>query len=522
LVAETSAKVSIVVEHVSKAFGETQALSDCSFSARGGEIHAIVGENGSGKSTLAKILSGIILPDHGVVRVFGRWPKSPVDARKLGIATIFQEVLVADEGSVLDNLYVGSDRYGISYHGKTERREAASQLLKRLTLIEVDLNGRVGDLPLNIKQWIVIARALLTNPKVLILDESSAALDLDATNRLHDEMRRLREAGASVIIVTHRIAELVKITDRATILRDGHVAGELAKDEINEHNLLTLMTPPTRMERLASRGDAEAPRRSVGEGVLSVKRLQAQLGAAPFDFELGRGEIVGVAGLDGQGQDNFVRCAAGLGFAFTGDVEAATPVGKRSVRSLDDAEVAAICYVSGDRKREGIFPNLSIFENLAMALYRRNSGPLIGWLNKPIVRKLYQAEVKRFSIKTGSSANKITSLSGGNQQKVLIGRAFARNPAVIVLNDPARGVDLGTKVELYDELRRYAAAGGSVLYLSSEIEEFLGFADRVAVFHKGTIFRVLSGEDVAEDKMLAAMFGHTAPISFDAPETQRS
>jgi len=513
--AERNLGEAIVVERVSKAFGETRALSDCSFLARGGEIHAIVGENGSGKSTLAKILSGVILPDNGDVRIFGKWLRSPVEARKSGVATIFQEILVADEASVLDNLYVGSDGYGFSFRGKTARRQAAKQLLERLTLVDLDLDGRVGELPLNLKQWIVIARALLTNPRVLILDESSAALDLDATNRLHDEMRRLRDAGASVIIVTHRIAELVKITDRATILRDGHVVGELAKGEINEHNLLTLMTPPARMQRLTARTEAEPTRRSLGEVVLSGRGLRAQVDAAPFDFELRKGEIVGVAGLDGQGQDNFVRRAAGLGVALAGEIEAATPLGQRKVRSLPEAESAAICYVSGDRKREGIFPNLSIFENFAMALYRGYSGPLLGWLNKSATRQAYLAEVNRFSIKTGSSANRITSLSGGNQQKVLIARAFARSPAVIVLNDPARGVDLGTKVELYEGLRRYAAGGGAVLYLSSEIEEFLGFADRVAVFHKGAVFRVLGGEDVTEDKMLAAMFGQTGPVTFD-------
>ena len=175
---ETGFDAAVVVDHVSKAFGETQALSDCSFRARAGEIHAIVGENGSGKSTLAKTFSGVIEPDHGDVRIFGQWPKSPVEARRLGIATIFQEVLVADDASVLDNLYVGSDGFWFSSQGKAEREQKASDLLRRLTLTHIDLDTRVGDLTLNLKQWIVIGRALLTNPKVLILDESSAALDL--------------------------------------------------------------------------------------------------------------------------------------------------------------------------------------------------------------------------------------------------------------------------------------------------------------------------------------------------------
>jgi ribose transport system ATP-binding protein len=509
----------IVVDRVSKAFGETRALVDCTFRAQGGEIHAIVGENGSGKSTLAKIMSGVIWPDKGEIRVVGRSPRSPVEARRLGIATIFQEVLVADELTVLENLFVGSDVYGITLKGDSARRHAAATILRRLTLIDVDLDASVGPLPLALKQWIVIARALLTNPKILILDESSAALDLDATNRLHDEMRRLRVQGTCVVLVTHRIAELIKISDRATVLRDGSVAGVLEKSEINERSLLTAMTAATRMQRLAE-VDKTIARRPIGETIIRARDIETRAGATPFNFELRKGEIVGVAGLDGQGQQIFVRAVAGIDRDLRGEFEAATAFGQKVVKSLSDAEVAGISYVSGDRKREGIFPNLSIFENFGLALFKK-SGGLMGWLNRQRVREAYEKEVKRFSIKIGSSANRITSLSGGNQQKVLIGRAFAQSPSLIVLDDPARGVDLGTKVELYDELRQYSASGGAVLYLSSEIEEFLGFADRVIVFHRGTLFRDLSGEDLTEQKMLAAMFGHDAPVTFDDTDMGR-
>jgi ribose transport system ATP-binding protein len=506
----------IVIDKVSKAFGETLALNDCSFRAERGEIHAIVGENGSGKSTLAKIMSGVIFPDRGSVQILSRPPRSPVDARGLGVATIFQEILVADEASVLDNLFVGSDSYGFST-SSTSRRTAAQALLRRLTLTDVDLDARVGGLPLNLKQWVVIARALLTDPKILILDESSAALDLDATNRLHAEMLRLRSQGSCVVIVTHRIAELIKIADRATILRDGHVVGVLGKSEITEHNLLTMMTPPARTRNAASK-EAVPAVRTLGEVVLRAKGLRARVDASPFDLELRQGEIVGVAGLDGQGQDNFVRRVAGIGVSLGGAIEARREDGWMSISGLEHADAAAISYVSGDRKREGIFPNLSVFENLGIALYKRQRGPVLGWLRMEPVHRAYESEVRRFSIKIGNPWNRITSLSGGNQQKVLIGRAFAKAPSVIVLNDPARGVDLGTKVDLYDELRRYAAGGGAVLYLSSEIEEFLDFADRVMVFHKGTVFSILEGNsEVTEERMLAAMFGHRGPVSFGEP-----
>jgi ribose transport system ATP-binding protein len=512
----TAADLGVVVEHVSKAFGETRALSDCSLRARTGEIHAIVGENGSGKSTLAKILSGVIHADHGTVSVFGVTPKTPWQARRLGIATIFQEILVASEATVTDNLFVGSDGFVQSSVSSSQKREIAADLMQRFALANVNPDAVAGSLPLNIKQWLVIARALLTRPRLLILDESSAALDLDATNRLHVELRRLRDDGSAIIIVTHRIAELIRITNRATVLRDGHAIGELAAADINEHNLLTMMTPPARLHQIEKLQRDHTPRKHTSQEAMAVSGLRVKVGGPSFDLALWRGEILGVTGLDGQGQDNLIRLVSGIGLGLGGSVTVTTDeTGPQQLKSLSDAESLGVSYVSGDRKREGIFPNLSIFENLAIALYRTASGP-IGWLTNSAVAA-YAAEVKRFSIKAPNRNALITSLSGGNQQKILLGRAFARSAKIIVLNDPARGIDLGTKTELYDELRKFVAGGGTVIYLSSEIEEFLGFADRVAVFRDGAIFRVLEGEDVNEETMLAAMFGHVGPVVFDNP-----
>jgi ABC-type sugar transport system ATPase subunit len=502
----------IVVEGVSKAFGETRALNDCSLQARIGEIHAIVGENGSGKSTLAKILSGVIRADTGSVSIFGATPRNPWEARRLGIATIFQEILVANEASVVDNLFVGSDAFLKSSPSRPERRKIAAELVRRLALVDIDPDSTVGNLPLNIKQWLVIGRALLTRPKVLILDESSAALDLDATNRLHLELRRLRDEGAAVIMVTHRIAELIRISDRATILRDGHVVGELAASEISERRLLSMMTPPSRMLQIGKLQHSHPAASDKAAPVLAANSLRLKVGSPTCDISIAQGEILGVTGLDGQGQDHFVRLLAGIGINLGGSVTALDGEGPQQIRSLSDARRLGVAYVSGDRKRDGIFPNLSIFENLAISLYRTMSGPL-GWLKD--VSPAYAREVRRFSIKAPNPNALITSLSGGNQQKVLLGRAFASSANIIVLNDPARGVDLGTKSELYDELRRFAGTGGSVVYLSSEIEEFLGFADRVAVFREGAIFRVLEAQDINEEAMLAAMFGHVGPVVFD-------
>lgn len=243
----------ISLSDIHMSFGETRALEGASLQADLGEIHAIVGENGSGKSTLAKIMSGVILPDSGEIDILGVRPTRPSDAIAAGISTIYQEIFVAEDLSIWENIFAGVDGLWRKRCRTSEKKALARDVLKRLAEVDIDPDTPVSDLPLNLKQWIVIARAILQKPRVLIFDESSAALDLDATNRLHLEMLALREAGSCIILVTHRIAELVKITDRATVLRDGKTVGRLEKGEVTEDRLLQLMSADTRHNALGSR-----------------------------------------------------------------------------------------------------------------------------------------------------------------------------------------------------------------------------------------------------------------------------
>ncbi len=506
----------VLLRDIHKRFGETVALKGCSLTIRPGEVHAIVGENGSGKSTLAKILSGVVLPDSGKISIFGQSPKHPIAARKLGVATIFQEVLVADPLSVAENIFVGADSLWSQGKSQAEKKAISRELLQRFTGEDIDPEMLVRTLPLSIRQWIVIARALVSDPRLLILDESSAALDLDATARLHTEIRKLRDRGCCVVIVTHRIAELIRITDHATVLRDGAVIGELAGEEITEANLLGLMSPNRGVLDAPVQAMAPAEQRAFGPRLLSVSGLSVVDAAPAFDFELRAGQIVGVTGLDGQGQGDFLRIASGLKPAAAGRVEIEGAGAGRRVVGLRDAVDGGMAFISGDRAREGIFPNLSIFENFSVPLYRSRSGKL-GWIDRAALALDFAAEVARLSVKMGAWSNRITSLSGGNQQKVLIGRALAAKPRILVLDDPARGVDVGTKRELYAELKAFAAEGGAVIYLSSEIEEFFDFADRVLVFRGGGLFRTIPSERIAEHSLLAAMFGHeeSEGLSFD-------
>jgi ribose transport system ATP-binding protein len=318
--------------------------------------------------------------------------------------------------------------------------------------------------------------------------------------------------------VTHRLLELTTFADRATVLRDGVDVGVLAGEEITEERLIELMTGvdddsgSAHKRTFAPVSDHELVPILVAENVVAVT------GTEPSSFMLHAGEIVGFAGLEGQGQAEFLKGLTGVSRFLEGTPYAHLDGTSRPVSNLAEAESAGVSYISGDRRREGIFPNMSIFENFAMPLYRgHRRGPFI---SRGSVGRLFRRMAETLKLRSGVSSNFIGSLSGGNQQKVLIGRELAREPNVVALNDPARGVDIGTKRELYVQLDKLAASGTGVIYLSSEIDELIGLCDRVAVFRDGRLFGWLAGKQIANDRVLAAMFGHLES-GFDVDEAWR-
>jgi len=502
----------IYVQDVHKYFGVTKALNGVNFSANFGEIHAIVGGNGCGKSTLAKVMSGVLPIDKGKVSVLGHTPTSPVMAREMGIATVFQEVMIAEEASVVDNLFVGSDSFWYKNLTQREKVLKAQELMEDLAGEYIDPYTQVFNLSLPIKAWITIGRAFLReNTKLLILDESSAALDFDSTERLFKKMRELRDSGVAVFIVTHRIAELIRISDKATVMRDGKDVGVLEKKDLNEKNLLSLMTGKTES---GEKSTSVAVQTKTDKVVMRAENLVVWPESKPVNFEVRRGEIVGVTGLDGNGQDDFVKILAGVQESHGGTTEV-LDVNNKFVKynSLMDAKNNGISFVSGDRKKEGILPNLSIYENLVVPLYRTTSkAGWLGFVNWLELNGIYEWEVERLSIKTGPKDNLIGSLSGGNQQKVMIARSLATHPKILVLNDPARGIDVSTKRDLYTHLRNFVEEGNTVIFLSSELEEFIGLCPKVIVFRHGTIFDIFENEKVNGDTLLEGMFGQTPGI----------
>ena len=502
----------IYVQDVHKYFGVTRALNGVNFNANFGEIHAIVGGNGCGKSTLAKAMSGVLPVDKGKVSILGQTPTSPVMARNMGIATVFQEVMIAEESSVVDNLFVGSDDFWYKNLTQREKVLKAQEIMEDLVGEYVDPYTQAFNLSLPIKAWITIARAFLRdNTKVLILDESSAALDFDSTERLFKKMRELRDKGVAIFIVTHRIAELVRISDKATVMRDGKDVGVLEKKDLNEKNLIGLMTG---REETGEKSTSVAMQTKTDKVVMRAENLVVWPESKPVNFEVKKGEIVGITGLDGNGQDDFVKILAGVQQSHGGTTEILDINEKFSkYSSLEDAKKNGISFVSGDRKKEGILPNLSIYENLVVPLYKKTSkAGFLGFINWMELNGIFDWEVERLNIKTGPSDNLIGSLSGGNQQKVMIARSFAQHPKVLILNDPARGIDISTKRDLYVHLRKYVEEGNTVVFLSSELEEFIGLCPKVIVFRNGTIFDIFENDKINADTLLEGMFGQTAGV----------
>ena len=510
----------IYVQDAHKSFGVTKALNGVNFKANFGEIHAIVGGNGCGKSTLAKVISGVLPLDKGKVSILGQSPASPIEAQKVGISTVFQEVMIAEEATVYENLFIGYDGFFGKKLTHRDKVEKAASIMLELAGEFVDPYTIASQLSLGMKAWITIGRAFLRNPKVLILDESSAALDFDSTERLFAKMRDLKSQGAAIFIVTHRIAELVRISDRATVMRDGLDVGVLAGEEITEKNLLSLMTGDKKIST-ANEIKSTPPSSKSEEVVLSAKDLKVWEEGSLINFDLPKGEILGITGLDGQGQDNFVKALAGIESPLEGDVYIKqskeeieiTKKEYKRVENLIDAKKNGIAYVSGDRKKEGIFPNMSIYENMVIPLYKgkqaKTSGGFLGFIKWGELNGIFDWEVERLSIKTGPKSNLITSLSGGNQQKVMIARAFTTTPKILILNDPARGIDVGAKRDLYKHLRNFVNDGGTVVFLSSELEEFIGLCHRVVVFRNGSVFETVEKEDIEPNTILEGMFGHT-------------
>jgi ABC-type sugar transport system ATPase subunit len=501
-------EVVLRVQHLAKAFGPTQALRDLSLELRRGEVLSVMGENASGKSTLVKILSGVHRPDAGTIEFGGRpLPPlhSPRQAQAVGIATVFQEILVVPQQPVLTNIWLGSD--GLLRHRlPLEQRRARGHTALAELIDNPELQAPVGTMPLSDRQAVCLARALVREPQVLILDEATSTLDVATRDRLFHVIRRLRAAGTGILFISHRMEEVEEIADRVTIVRSGEDVATLQRGEADARRMVALMTG-TKEARQVLRQVPDAAARVRDEVVLRVSGVRLHRQAAPIEAEIRAGELLGVAGLEGHGQDRFLRVLAGVP-PVAGEVAYLTDGQAKTLRSPADALASGIAYVPKDRRGEGIFETRSILDNFQVATLETDRK--LGLLRRSMTERRFDRYAELMRIKTGHRSNAITSLSGGTQQKVLIARWLATDPRVLLLNDPTRGVDMGTKSDIYEVLTDAASRGIAVVMLSTEVGELVELMDRVLVFREGELHRELNRGQFSHARLVASYFGRDA------------
>ena len=463
---------------ISRNFGIVQALSDVSLGIAEGEVHAIIGENGAGKSTLMNIFCGKLQPTAGELARLGEKINfhSPIDAQKAGVGIAPQEVSLVPNLSVYENILLGAQRtHGARIDWKVTRQIAIDHLHSVDDTIDSDVPVRT--LSKAQQQLVQIARAAATEAKILIFDEPTAALTYRETGKLFSYIHNFRNAGGSVFYISHRLGEILELSDRISVLRDGALVAELdpkttTKDEMVNHMVGREVTRTVGTAR---------PELSSAETVLKVENLSRTGEFEDVSFDLHKGEILGVSGLVGAGRTEVAKCIFGLTQKTAGKIEIFGM--EHNIRSPADAIVHGLVYLPEERKQEGIFPLLSIAENMAMPSLDRFGGLL--QMRLPDMMKEVHGFVERLKIKIGNPKDRITSLSGGNQQKVIIGRWLMKNSKILIMDEPTRGIDVNAKFEIKRELRRFTENGLSIIFISSEIEEVIDVSDRILVMHEG-------------------------------------
>jgi ABC-type sugar transport system ATPase subunit len=477
---------------ISKSFGGIDALVDASFEVRPGEVHALLGENGAGKSTLVKILVGAHRRDAGVVR----WHGDPVeirsfaDAERLGIRLIYQKLNVIDNLTVARNLILGREKSMAGVIDLAEGRRRAASCLAALG-IELDLEAQAGSLRVAEKQLLEIARALSGEVHLLIMDEPTASLGDQEVSRLFTLVRTLRDQGMAIVFITHKLAEVFEICDRVTVLRDGRTVGRKAVSQTSPDDLIAMMVG----RRLGHRIDKKV--HATDRVVLEVESLCTDSGLEDISFTAYEGEVLGIYGLLGSGRTELVRAVFGADPLRSGVIT--VNASRRRFRSPRDARGSGIGLVPEDRA-SGVFEFLSVGQNLTVS--SDDIVARLGWVRQAKARDLAQRLVDSLRIRTRSIEEPIWQLSGGNQQKVLVGRWLARNAPILMMDDPTSGVDVGAKEDFYRIIADMTARGTTVIMTSSELPELLAISDRMLVLRGGRIAGVLDRSTMSQERVL--------------------
>lgn len=487
------------VRGIHKAFPGVLALQDVAFTLHQGEVVALIGENGAGKSTLMKVLAGVHRPDRGELRLAGELLqlRGPAEALQRGIALIHQELSLCDNLTVAAALFLGAELRRGPFLREAAMQRAASAVLQRVGLA-VDPRRLVATLSPGQRQLLEIARALRAEARVLIMDEPTSSLTQTEAERLFVVIAELKAAGVGIVYISHRLGEVTRLADRVVGLRDGRNSGELPGHEATHERMVALMVGRTLS---SARRVAHTP----GEVVLRVGGLRtAAFPQQAVDLEVRRGEVVGIAGLLGAGRSEVLRALFGADRRLAGTVEVAgVPLGHGG-----PAEAAAkgLVLVPEDRKLQGLVLGMSVLQNLSLpTLHRRGR-----FVDRRYERELCARSIDELGIATAGGGQIAGTLSGGNQQKIVLGKWLAAGPQVLLLDEPTRGVDVGARAELYARLHALAAQGLAVVFVSSDLEEVLALADRALVMHQGRIAGALAGAQLGEASVMMLATGKEA------------
>lgn len=494
------------LQEIKKRFGATVALDGVNIELKKGEVHALVGENGAGKSTLMNILSGKFSADSGEMEIGGKsyQPANPLDARQRGIALIHQELSLMPHLSVAENIMIGLEKSRFGWLDRKELSRRANAVLENFRHSDIHPETIVGNLPIAAQQVVEICRAIAAKAEIILMDEPTSSLQRDDVEHLFTLIRKLRAQGISIVYISHFLEELREIADSFTVLRDGKSVASGRMADVSDDFLIAKMVGREMGDLFPQRSAAAGK----GEILLEVRNLSAPPKLKSASFNLRRGEVFGIAGLMGSGRSELVRAIFGLDKAENGEIEingkssqvrGATPVNRLA---------QGIGYVSEDRKGEGLGVELSIADNLTIT--RFDTCSTFGWLN--LARQQEQSEklIKKIGVKTPTAAQTVGSLSGGNQQKVAIGRVIHQDADILLLDEPTRGIDIGSKAQVYRTIAELADQGKAVLMVSSYLPELFGMCQRLAVMSRGYLSESRPvGEWSPESVMQAAIGGQT-------------
>lgn len=492
------------MRNICKEFTGVRALQNVSFTLKRGEIHALMGENGAGKSTLIKVLTGVYHKDSGQINIAGTDKainiKSPQEAQNLGISTVYQEITLCPNLTVAENMFIGRGKYSFVNWGSMEQR--AQEILNNLN-IPARATQQLANCSLAVQQMVAIGRAVDMNCKILILDEPTSSLDEKEVAKLFSLMRDLKSRGVGIIFVTHFLEQVYEICDRITVLRNGSFVGEYEIKDLPRVQLIAKMMGKELDDLSELRKKEHSPSEKSGAPVFEAAGLTSAACARPFDFQIFKGEVNGFTGLLGSGRSESVRAIFGADRITGGQVQVNGMTVK--ISKPIDAMKNKIGYLPEDRKRDGIIDELSVRDNIIIALQ------VMRGFFKPFSKAEAQAFADEYidllGIKTASADAPINSLSGGNQQKVILARWLLTHPEYLILDEPTRGIDVGTKVEIQKLVLKLAEDGVSVTFISSEIEEMVRTCSRLIVMRDRNIVGELSGLEVSPDNIMRTIAG---------------